>query len=478
MSKLLAKWKSLPNSVKASVAFIISNLVLRGVSFLTTPVFTRIMAQSEYGIMATYNSWLSIIDVFALLGMTSAGVFNVGMNDYRNNRDQYMSSILVLDNIATITVFALIFGLKFILGQEFMMPFNLLVLMFIHFIFNPAQIFWITRQRYEYKYKLATAITILSVFIGQIIAVIVVLNVPSNQGVWKLWSNELGVLIFAVPLYVFILVRGKTYIDKNMWKKVLIFALPLLPHYLAQHVMSGADRIMIANLVSEADAGIYNVVSNISMISVIFWSAINASLVPYTFERLNEKKYADIRGTVEKLVLAYGAICFLVVLIAPEVLRFLAPEEYYGGLFAVPPVAIVSFYAAVYNVFANIEFYHKKSVRIAMATIISAAANVGLNAWLIPRFSYIGAAYTTLASNVILIICHYIGYRKSSDDKVYNDARILLFTFALTAICLVSTLLYSNTILRFIVLGIITLIIILLRRRIMDAIKGVRTEKK
>ena len=347
--------------------------------------------------------------------------------------------------------------------------------MLIHFIFNPAQIFWITRKRYEYKYKSATIVSVLSIFFGQIIAIFVVLRAQSNQGVLKLWANEIGMLIFSVPIYFLILIQGKTFVNIGLWKKLLIFAIPLLPHYLAQHVMSGADRIMIGDMVSQADAGIYNVVSNIGMIATLIWNAINASLVPYTFEHLNKKEYKDINRTVETLVYIYGLACLLVVLIAPEVLYFLAPDEYSGGLYAVPPITFVSFLNALYNVYANIEFYDKRTGNITFATIVSAVINIGLNAVLIPRFSYIGAAYTTLISYLVLIAFHYYGYSKCSVGRVYNDKRIICFSLILLLFSLMCNFMYTYRIIRYIVLAVMAVFTIIKRKSIIGLIKRIRS---
>ena len=92
----------MPDAAKSSIVFALSSFILKGISFITTPIFTRIMDSSCYGIIATYNSWLSIIEVFAILGLTSAGVFNVGLNEYKEQRSRYISSVLSLCNIMTI----------------------------------------------------------------------------------------------------------------------------------------------------------------------------------------------------------------------------------------------------------------------------------------------------------------------------------------------------------------------------------------
>ncbi len=463
---LKIKYNTVPASVKSAVAFTISSLVLRGITFLVTPIFTRLMSTTQYGIVSTYNSWQTILEVFALLGLTSAGVFNVGLNDYRNERDQYISSLILLTNISTLITFAIVCVIKLILGSSTILPYGLLILMFVQFFFSPAQTFWVTRQRYEYKYKLATTITIMSAIVTQIFAVFCVLNVNADEAaIAKLWGTGLASLCFFIPFYVYLLFKGKGGVNKKIWRQTLFFALPLLPHYLAQHVMAGADRIMIAKLASQADAGVYSVVSAISLIATVIWSAINASLTPYVFEKMNNKRYKDIDNVVFKLICLYGVMCLGVALIAPEVLAILAPSEYKYGVYAVPPIAAVAFLNALYNVYSMAEFYHKYSKNIAFATIISCIFNIILNLLFIPRFGFVAAAYTTLASNIILVMLHYKGYRKCQKERIFKDYKYLIVAIVFIVLCELCVLLYKNFFLRIIVI-LVTLILVFMKRKL------------
>lgn len=472
---MLEKWKAMPDSAKSSIAFVFSSFVLRGVSFITTPVFTRVMDVTQYGIIATYLSWVSIIEVFALLGLTSAGVFNVGLSEYSDSRDQYISSVLMLCNITTVLFFIVIAICKAFLGEGFLLTGDLLLLMFVHFIFSPSQVFWITRQRYEFKYKLAFLQVVSSAILSQVISIFLVTQADGDHvASVKLWGAEIGTLLFNIPLYFLLYKRGKTVLNIALWKQILVFALPLIPHYLAQHVMSSADRIMVSEMVSEADAGIYSVVANISMVATIVWSAINGSLIAYTFENLKIKEYKKINGTATLLVLGYGVVCFAICLIAPEVLLILAPPEYHIGIYAVPPIAGVAFLSALYNVFANIEFYHKKSNYITLATIVATVINFVLNYLLIPRYSFIAASYTTLFSYIVLVFMHYGGYRKSSVDKIYNGKTILLISTLTILACEACNFLYGSVVLRYCIMALLLFILAWKRKSVIGMVKSLR----
>ena len=54
---------------KASTFYLIGSLFNKGIGFITVPIFTRILTLSDYGIVTTYNSWVSIISMFISLAL-------------------------------------------------------------------------------------------------------------------------------------------------------------------------------------------------------------------------------------------------------------------------------------------------------------------------------------------------------------------------------------------------------------------------
>ena len=147
-------------------------------------------------------------------------------------------------------------------------------------------------------------------------------------------------------------------------------------------------------------------------------------------------------------------------------------SNYSEGLSAIPPIIGMAFLNALYNVYASIEFYHKKSVGIAVATIIAAALNIGLNAWLIPIYGLSAAAYTTLIANAVLTFCHFIGYRNAIKSvRIFDDLIFLLLSIACIAACLACSLLYDIIWVRYIIISIIAIALIIKREMIINVLK-------
>lgn len=79
--KVFAKYRNLPEAVKASLWFTICSILQKGISFITVPIFTRMLSTEEYGIISLFGAWQSILTIFATLNLSNQ-IFNNGMVKY------------------------------------------------------------------------------------------------------------------------------------------------------------------------------------------------------------------------------------------------------------------------------------------------------------------------------------------------------------------------------------------------------------
>lgn len=80
------------------------------IQLITVP-FTRILTAEQYGQYSLYQSWLSIISIFATLNLSS-GVFNNGMLKYKEERTKYISSMQGLSTIVSLLVIGVYISCK------------------------------------------------------------------------------------------------------------------------------------------------------------------------------------------------------------------------------------------------------------------------------------------------------------------------------------------------------------------------------
>lgn len=471
MKNLFLKINQLSVPAKASIVYILANLLSRGLSIITTPIFTRIMSTEQIGIVTTFASWLSIIGVFANLSLNSGG-FNVAMLEYKEHRDKYESSILTLSTMASVFFLGI-----YCLFDEFWdkllgVPHPLMVLMMVSFIFAPATDFWLARQRYEYRYKGVAVVSLVSTIFAAVFSVGTVMYAKYKEmemlSTARLYGQFSVTLIIAIIFYVLIMYKGRTFYNKTYWNFALKINLPLIVHSLAKHILDVSDRTMIAKMLGKSEVGIYGTLYNLSSLSLIAWNAINASLIPYMLEKLKKGEQKKINTIVNPLLFVYAVICIFLTLLAPEIVHILTTEEYYQAIYIMPPIAAGIFFNSLYSIFGNVLMYYKKTKNIMLATVLAAIINISLNYIFMPIFGYVVAAYTTLISYVFLAVFQYIATLRAGSPKIFNMRYIVCIAVGIMLFSILCNILYSHIIPRYIILCLTVVLMLVFRKRIIS----------
>ncbi len=474
MKALWNKFKNMPESLKATLVFAIASFATSGINYLTTPIFTRLLSGAEYGTVAVYNSWYSIVRVFASMTLIFPGILNVGLYDHSENRWRYLSSMLGITTLCSVLLgafYALCPGLfQSLLGLDH----SLMVLMLLSCFALPATTFWTMKQRYEYRYKATFFVSVGSAVLAQAGAVAAVMLSEGHLDRVRLWSAGLVNAAVGLVLFVCILKQGKVFVDLPLWKKTFLVAVPLIPHYLGGELLSSMDKIMIDAMVGKQEAGIYALAAILSAIGILLWRALTVMWSPFVNAKLGSREFGRIRQTVKPLMLVVGVMCVIASLAAPEIIRLLATEEYLAGIFVVPPVAAGIFIHAMYDTFAAVSFFNKKSTRIMTATLTAAGVNLVGNFVGIKFFGYIAAGYATLLSNLVLTAMHYRNARSIEKEEVYDPKFSLLAVALVTAGCLLCNLIYPFILVRYALVAALLMFLWTRRKSVIEMLLSMR----
>ena len=474
MRAIRKKFQNMPESLKATLVFAIASFATSGINYLTTPIFTRLLSGAEYGTVAVYNSWFAIVRVFASMTLIFPGILNVGLYEHAENRWKYLSSMLGITTLTTAAL-AVLYALCPGLFQNLLgLNGSLMLLMLLSCFTHPPTAMWTMKQRYEYRYQVTFFVTVGSAVLAQAIAVLAVLAARENLAEVRLWSAGLVNMAVGLLLFVYILKQGRAFVDIPLWKKTLVVALPLIPHYLGGELLSSMDKIMIDALVDKTAAGIYSLAAILSAIGILLWRALSVMFNPFVNANLGKREFCRIREAVKPLMLFVGVLCVIAALAAPEIIRILATEEYLAGIYVVPPVAAGIFLHAMYDTFAAVSFFHKKSARIMTATLTAAAVNLVCNYIFIKAFGFIAAGYTTLLSSLVLTAMHYRNARIIEKEEIYDSKYSLVSVALVTLGCLLCNLLYPFLLARYLCIAALLALLWIKRRSILDMLVGMK----
>lgn len=467
------KIKILSVQKKAALAYIVANLLNKGLSYLTLPIFTRLMPTNQMGIVTTFSSWQNILYPIITLSLTS-GSINVAFLEYKENRDKYESNILTISSITGFCFLIISLIFKNTLSDLLLLPESLIVLLAWIIILNPALDIWYARQRYEFQYIKVLVVSVISSFSSTCMAILFlyIYKNEKNLAVVRLISQNIPLLVIYAFFFLFIFIKGKSLFVKDIWIYALKLSLPLIVHALAKNILDLSDRLMIAQMCGNSKAGIYGTVYGISSMSLVIWSAINSSLIPDTFNKLEKKEYNELNSLLLEVMCIFGLFSLILTLFAPEILEILTTSQYYEAVYIMPAIAGGVYLTCVYNIFGNLLLFKKKSLNIMFATLSAAILNIVLNYVFIKTFGYMAAAYTTMASFILLSIFQGGMVKIIYKEHVANFFKIGVVSLFFVLLELLCIPLYRVTLIRYILVGSLIVILFTNRKKIFAIINN------
>ena len=466
LDKVMQKYKKVSAPVKASIWFTVCNAIQKGISLLSTPIFTRLLTPEQYGTYTVYQSWYQIISIFATLNLFY-GVFNNGMTKFPNDKRTFTSSMQGLSTTLTVALFC-IYLIRPSFWNELLELSSLYVFaMFAELLFAPAFNFWAAYERYDYKYRKLVVVTIIMAIGSPLLGIIAVINTEYKAEA-RVLSFVLVQVCIGLIFYIFNAYKGKRFFHKEYWKFALVFNIPLIPHYLSSTILNQADRLMISSMIGKKEAAIYSVAYNVGTMMTIIVTAIHNSFTPYMYKNIKGNNLAGIRKNSKPVILIVGLACVAAMVFGPEIIAIFADKDYYEAVWVIPPVACAVFFKFLYPLFSNVEFYYEKTGFVMVASCIGAVANIILNYIFIPIFGYLAAGYTTLFCYILYSFAHYVFQRKVLRDvgieqPIFDLKYILLFSSVILVIMVLLLFLYRNYWIRYgaaLVLGIVFIVVI------------------
>ena len=127
---------------KITILNICSTILLQGITFFTTPIFTRILGSEQYGIYAILNSWLAIL--VCILGLGVTNTLATGRYQFRNEYYEFRSCILLFGTLISlitvgIPILALINPISELLGYSKWLVILLFIVGLSHYIVGFVQ---------------------------------------------------------------------------------------------------------------------------------------------------------------------------------------------------------------------------------------------------------------------------------------------------------------------------------------------------
>ena len=155
--------------VGSALIYTISTFLLKGINFITIPIFTNLLTTADYGITAIYTTWSGLITIFIGLGINGtigSAKANLDEKEYR----EYLSSNMFLATISFVIILLMTILLRnwisAFLGLSEFLCIVLVINSFFSFVISFVSAMY-TFDKAPKKYlKLSVITTILNVIVS------------------------------------------------------------------------------------------------------------------------------------------------------------------------------------------------------------------------------------------------------------------------------------------------------------------------
>lgn len=422
---------------KAAIAgafFVFTQLLVRGVTFLATPLYTRLLSTAQYGEVRVYESWLLII--VPVLSLSLYKSVTRAKFDFKNEYNEYVSSVQGLSYFVIAGCFLII---TLLFRNQVMTFMGLDILMYVYLIlytFAYTSIWYYqTRERQMLRYRKSVTLTVCMMLPATVLSIILLFLGNKSGHFDKL--VDLRVIGYYSPQIIgglvvaFIIWRqGNNKIDRKYWKYALAFSLPLIPETLSIQIMNQSDKIMIQKMAGNESTGIFALATTISFIIWIIEDAVWGAWLPWLYEKIDRKEISDIQKPWTYMACAFGYFSWALVIMAPELISILGGSKYREAIYLVSPMVTGTLFRFFGYSFTAVENYQKKTAFCGLGTMIAMVINVILNAICIKYIGYQAAAYTTAASYFILLIIQGFLEKKVCGMRCVSLSKTLLMSLA------------------------------------------------
>lgn len=474
MQKIIQKIMQLLKNkyFKAGIGFSVAGLLLRSISFISTPIFSRLMDPGDYGIYNTFISYEGILYLF--IGLAVHSSIQNSLYEFKGAGQAYVSSLMKLLCISVIGWLAIanLFSSKLttLIGFN-TIEINILILYsFSTAVLQILQSYLVASYNYK-KYLLLSCFNAIGNVLLSIFLLCTVLN--DKKGFARIVGSFVPIFLIAVIVCARFIFRHPTNKDvKKHWRFALEFSIPIIPHGISQIVLNQFDRIMIQKMISDAAAGLYSFGYTLAAICSTVAGTIQTVFTPWFYKMMDEnteQSYAQLKIRSSEFCLANCVISAAVITLSPELLSILGPKSYSSSVYCAIPILVGAYFTAIYILPANVEYYYKKTKSIAFATTTAAVINIITNAIFIPQFGYSAAAYTTLFTYVLYFVYHYTLAIKIHGKCIFDTSLVIECAVLLVicgAICVVCVKLFVFRLIAFLFLFIVI------------GLKTIRIEKK
>ena len=450
-------------TAKTAILNTVANCISLVVGMIMIPIVTRVLSTEQMGIANTFISTRNTVVI--IITCSVYAYVHKAMIEFKDEKKSYIFSIIVFSILAVVISFciSLIFKEKLmkLLSLDNFLYYWLYISCLGFALYSIADYYCIFQNKYY-----IVAMIVLSVGpISQFLSVGLSYVLENDKYIGRVIGLDFVYLLVAVCLIVWMFVGRRPKFKTKYVKTTLAFTIPIIPHLLSQMVLTQCDLVMISYFCGSSKSGIYSMGHTVGFLALTVMSQIMASWSPWVYRRMEDKEFKTIFDNSKLIVLVGAYISIGLLTISTELIKIFLTDVYSPCIYIVPTLVVAMFFQFIYIFVYDFQFFNKKAKSIAASSIVAAIFNLITNYIFIPKFGFLAAGFTTLASYFVLLMINYFFTVRIGINKVYDIKQLFAWTIVVGVYALICVKLKNEFIVRYIMFIGFSLVLLKIKSR-------------
>lgn len=404
---------------------LVSQIITSIFAFIWTILLARYLGVNDYGILGFAVSTTAMLGVIDDLGISTHIVRHIATN--YDSASKYLGNALPLKIIfsslkiiVTIIVLIVMGKNEFTITITLLFSLEMIFKSYISLLNGSFQAF----EKAKYQGIGTTIMNTNTLFF-------ILISIYTDLGLMGVVFSYILANFLALVYEYYVLnkyiVKPKYQLDLEFCKKITLLSLPFAVTGILYTIYYSIDVVMLSSMVGDYATGIYNATYKLISILTLFYSVYTAVIFPVMSRYFVDDEsmlLVSFEKSVKYLMMIIIPLAVGMVFYSTDVIHLIYGHEYDAAA-SVLSILIWTVCLLFISGAANtlLTASHKE-LSVTKIYAVAAIFNIVLNFFMIPHFSYYGAAITTVLSDV-LIVClqSYLIYRLGHrpNKKLYSD---------------------------------------------------------
>ncbi len=395
--------------LQSFVQYFYGNFIVLLLGFISLPLITHVMTTDEYGRTAMFTSAVSIIYIFAILGLDQSYIrffYKDGINRKKLLLQCLRFPVLLIFLLAGLYTIGSAYFNGFLFGRN---GWDITLLVTAYTIISVFERFLFLNIRMEQNGKLYSNLNILSkvLYIGFIFLFYVVLGDDFRVVLYAM-TLPLGIVTLIVGVR-YLIVKRKEKIAQHAvtQKELLTYGIPFIPMLLMEWLLSSMDKWSIKIYSDFAETGVYSAAMQIMTILLTFKITYVAFWAPVAMEKYEKEPQEVCKACFVDMFSKVQFLCMtaaFLLTICRGIIVLILGEGYREAIQIIPFLTLMPILSILFEMTGQGVKFTGKIKYFNYASFAAIICNLAGNTLLVPRMGGIGAAIATAVTYIVYFI--------------------------------------------------------------------------